>query len=131
MSEMNSRRQFVKLALGVSGLALISPKIVLAAEERRRAGAAGAAAGGGSVPLVKPGEGMAVSMNYVEKKSDLKNASLKTERQGVSFDKQFCHNCMFYTADGKHDGADVGKCTVFNNQHVKSEGWCSSWAKKA
>ena len=132
MSEMNSRRQFVKIALGVGGLALLLPNSVLA--ERRRGGgaaAAGGAQGDLALPLVKPGEGMAASVNYYHKHSDVKNAALKVERQGLAWDKQFCTNCMLYTKSGQKDGSEVGKCTLFSGMLVKGEGWCASWSKKA
>ncbi len=129
MSQMNTRRQFVKLALGVSGLALLNPQSAVA-QERRRGG--GAAAGGDlALPLVKPGEGMAASVNYQHKHSDVKNAALKVERQGTAWDKQYCNNCMLYTKVGQKDGEEVGKCTLFANQLVKGQGWCASWSKKA
>lgn len=128
MSQMNSRRQFVKLALGAGGLALLSPKFVFGAEGRRRGGSA--AGGGGSLPMVKPGEGMAASLHYVEKNTDTKDPSLKVERQGVPFAKQQCQHCMLFTADGKQNGVDVGKCTLFSGMHVRATGWCSSWTKK-
>ncbi len=129
MSQDNSRRQFVKIALGLSGLALVAPRLAMG-QERRRGGAAGGTAAGAKT-LVKPGEGMAASLNYVEKNSEVKNPSLKVERQGMPFAQQTCANCMFYTADGKIGADDVGKCTIFSNQYVKGAGWCSSWAKKA
>ena len=124
----NSRRQFVKLALGLSGLALVAPQLVTA-EERRRGGSPADGSSAGK-KLVKPGEGMAASLNYIENHADLKNAALKMTRQGVPFEKQLCSGCMFYAADGKVDGSDAGKCTVLANQYVKGAGWCSSWAKK-
>lgn len=131
MSQMNSRRQFVKLALGVSGLALLAPKSVVA-EERRRGGGAAAGAGGDlALPLVKPGEGMAANLNYHHKHTDVKNAALKVERQGTAWDKQHCNNCMLYTKVGQKDGEEVGKCTLFNGMLVKGQGWCASWSKKA
>lgn len=134
MSEQNSRRQFMKLALGVSGIALLTPNL-MAAEERRRGGggAAGAAAGGGdtALPLVKPGEGMAASVKYVHDNKDVKDASLKTDRQGTPFAKQNCAGCMLYTKVGMKDGSEVGKCTLFAGQLVKGQGWCASWSKKA
>ncbi len=134
MSEMNSRRQFMKIAFGLSGIALLAPKIALGAEERRRgaAPAAGGAAGGDTnLPMVKPGEGMAASVHYEMKNTDVKDASLKVERQGVPFAKQQCQGCMLYTKAGMKDGAEVGKCTLFNGMLVKSTGWCASWSKKA
>lgn len=132
MSQCNSRRQFVKLALGVSGLALLSPAVL--GQERRRGGKPGAAAGAGgdtNLPLVKPGEGMAASVRYVHKNTEVKDASLKVDRAGVPFAKQTCSTCMLYTKAGMKDGEEVGKCTLFAGQLVKGGGWCASWAKKA
>ena len=60
---------------------------VLGAEERRaKKPGADAAKGGGdlALPLVKPGEGMAKSVNYVEKKADLKDDKLKTLLENLS-----------------------------------------------
>jgi len=133
MSQCNSRRQFVKLALGVSGLAFLSPNVF--GEERRRTakpGAAGAAAGGDlALPLVKPGEGMAASLNYHHKNTDIKDAALKVDRAGTPFAQQTCSKCMLYTKAGMKAGEEVGKCTLFAGMLVKGSGWCTSWAKKA
>lgn len=124
----NSRRDFIKIAAGLAGLAVLMPKSVLAEGGRGGAAAAGA---GGDLPLVEPGKGMAVGVNYVAKASDVKDAKLKVDRGGVPFAKQSCASCALYTAAGKKGGADVGKCAIFANQVVKGEGWCSSWSKKA
>ena len=84
------------------------------------------------LPWVKPGEGMAASLNYKESWKEVKDAKLKTERQGVPFGaNQICSKCMLYTTVGKKDGHEAGKCTLFANQLVRGEGWCSSWSKKA
>lgn len=139
MSEMNStRRQFMKIAATFGSLAILMPSLTRAAEERRKAkpaDAAAPAAGGGegdlALPLVKPGEGMAGSVNYQHNHKNIKDKSLKIERQGVAFDKQHCKACMLFTPVGKKAGEDVGKCTLFAGQLVKAEGWCASWSKKA
>lgn len=133
MSQINSRRQFMKIALGVGGLLAFASPTLMAAEERRRAQPTGGAGGAGDLglPLVKPGEGMAANLKYVHNHKDLKDASLKVERQATPFAKQHCKNCMLYTKVGNKDGAEVGKCTLFNGMLVKSEGWCQSWSKKA
>ncbi len=137
-SENKPRRAFLKLALGMGGMALIAPKILLAEERRRSKPAAGdaaggAAAGGGdtNLPLVKPGEGMAANVNYHFKHEDIKDASLKVERQGVAFKEQHCKSCMLYAKAGNKGSEEVGKCTLFNGQLVKSSAWCASWSKKA
>lgn len=123
----NSRRNFIKMAAGLAGVALLMPKSVLGEGGSR----GGGAAAGGDLPLVEPGKGMAVGVNYVAKNSDVKDAKLKVDRAGVPFAKQTCANCALYTAAGKKAGADVGKCAIFANQLVKGEGWCNSWSKKA
>lgn len=136
MSDSTSRRQFFKFAAAFGGLALLMPNLVQGAEERRRAGKpadAGGAAGGGdtALPLVKPGEGMAKNLNYHHDHKDIKDKSLMVERQGVPFEKQHCSGCMLFTAVGKKDGDEVGKCTLFSGQLVKAKGWCASYSKKA
>jgi hypothetical protein len=126
-----SRRDFFKffgLAAFSLGTALLSKAFPARGEERR---ARRGGAGGAELALVKPGVGMAASVNYVEKHSDVKDAKLKVVRQGVPFEKQFCNNCVLYTKQGERNGKEVGLCTLFANQVVKGEGWCTSWAKKS
>jgi hypothetical protein len=127
----SSRREFFKIA-AISGVSLLALSSVAQAEKRRAAKpAAGGATGDAALPWVKPGEGMAASVNYQEKHSAVKDAALKVDRQGVKFADQKCTGCMLYTSIGKKDGVEAGKCTLFANQLVKGEGWCSSWSKKA
>lgn len=83
------------------------------------------------MPLVQPGVGAAAPLNYVFNHKDIKDPKLKTERQGVAFEKQHCNGCMLYTKAGDKDGGEVGKCQLFAGQLVKGSSWCSSWAKKA
>lgn len=133
---MNSRRQFVQKVVAVIGTAYLTgvSQSALAEEERRRPkkDAGGGAAGDAGLPLVDPAnDPMAKSVNYVEKHADLKKPELKTERQGVKFEGQYCKGCQLYTAAGKKGSADVGKCTLFSGKLVKADGWCASWSKKA
>ncbi len=130
-SQLDNRRGFIKLALGVSGMALLAPNILLAEERRRTKSPSDAAGGDANLPMVKPGEGMAASVNYSFKHEEIKDASLKIPRQGVPFEKQHCQSCMLYSKAGNKDGQEVGKCTLFNGQLVKSTAWCASWSKKA
>ena len=143
----SSRRSFFQKFITFVGAAAVFPSLLgssaQAAEERRRprpgaggpatpAGApGGAAAGGTNLPLVKPGEGMAVSVNYVTDKKEVKDAKLKTERQGVKWDEQHCSGCQLYAKQGMKDGQEVGSCQLFAGQLVKGQGWCNSWAKHA
>lgn len=124
-SESNTnRRQALKQLAVAAGLAVLAPK---ALAEKRRGGGGGA---DDSLPLVEAGKGMAASVNYVEKHADLKDAKMKTTRQGLAWDQQRCNNCMLYTKVGDRGGKEVGKCTLFQGQVVKGEGWCASWSKK-
>jgi hypothetical protein len=126
----NSRRIFFSNAVKVAAVFGFAPSLVLA--EERRAKKADAAAAGGALPWIKQGEGTAKALNYYSKFSDVKDAALKTERSGVAFGaKQTCATCMLYTAAGKKDGQDAGKCTLLSGGLVHAQGWCSSWSKKA
>lgn len=133
MSESNnSRRQFLQTAAVAVGAMALSQ--VASAEGRKARGAGGAAGADPALawPMVKAGEGMAKSVNYVEKHSDVKDEKIKTARQGVAWDKQYCNNCMLHTAvAAKKDGKEVAKCSLFANQLVAGQGWCTSWAKQA
>lgn len=120
------RRDFLKIMAVTVGAGILFPKITMGEERRRGSGAAPA-----ELPLVKPGEGMAKTLNYVHKNTDVKDAALKTARAGVPFEKQSCANCMLYAKDGNRGTEEVGKCTLFQGQVVKASGWCNSWAKKA
>ena len=125
------RRDFFKaaatLALAPIALRLFS-STSQAAEQRR--------GGGGSADACKmatPGVGTAASLNYQNEKAKIKDAKLKTERQGVAWDKQFCNNCMFFSQPQKCEGKDAGTCQLFlaTKEKVAHNGWCSSWTKKA
>lgn len=128
----NERREIMKGAaaavIAVGGALLVGMPVQ--AEERRRA-RGGNSESSGDLPMVKAGEGMAVSLNYVDDKKNTKDAKLKTERSGVAWDKQHCNNCMLYEKIKGSGGSEVGKCQLFANQSVKGQGWCTSWAKKA
>ncbi len=121
---MNSRRSFVKLAAAVVGGAMILPETLFAQEKRRAKPGAG---GDAALPFVEPGKGMAASVNYQTDHNAIKDPALKADRSGVKFADQTCEKCMLYS---KIDGTSR-KCTLFANQRVKNNAWCSSWAKKA
>jgi hypothetical protein len=140
MDQKTSRRQFFTRAGQVFGIALVAPSIlsstVFAAEERRRArptegAAAGGAGAGADKPMVDPKSDQAKAVHFVTKKADVKDAALKTERNGVPFDKQFCNGCQFYVPAGKKGGGEVGSCQILSGNLVPSQGWCTTWAKKA
>jgi len=126
----NRREFFKKVIIGAGSVAAAAalPETVIA---QGRRGKEAAVAGGSDLPLVTPGQGMAASVNYQHKGSDIKDAKLKTDRQGVKFTDQKCANCMLYTKHAMQGSEEVGKCQLFANQLVKSTGWCTSWAKKA
>ncbi len=126
-----SRRAFVKTCALAAGAGIVFPFIANAEEKRRGGKAAEGGRGDMALPFVEPGKEMAAAMNYQEKKSNIKDAALKADRQGVTWDKQMCSNCMLYTKSGDKGGAEVGKCSIFAGKLVKGSAWCASWAKKA
>jgi hypothetical protein len=129
-----NRRSFLQSLAAVVGVLTFSK--LGQAEERKRGGGApvaggtsGSAAGGDK--MVDPASPAAKAVHYTENKSTIKDASLKTERQGVKFDQQFCKGCGFFSNPGKVNGKDAGSCQIFAGQKVNANGWCSSWNKKA
>lgn len=127
---MTTRRQLLKSLPAVVGLGLLGTSSFASAQERRRAKKADAGEAAGTLAPVDPAKDpMAKSVNYVEKHADLKKAELKTERQGVQWEKQYCKDCQLHTVIPGQT-ARVG-CTLFSGKSVAAEGWCSSWAKKS
>ena len=111
----SSRRQFFKHMMGFVGtLSLLQFAQKAAADECA------------TLPLVVPGKDMAASVNYQNKKSEIKDAKLKADRQGVKWDAQNCSNCMLYTACS----GGFGKCAIFAGKKVSDKAWCTTWAKK-
>lgn len=128
MSKNISRREALIRLTQITGVAVVASKVGLystPAFAQRRGKSAG-----GEPNFVTPGKGMASSVNYVEKHSDIKDAKLKTTRMGVPFEGQSCSNCMLYKKTGDKDGKEYGTCTLFQGQVVKGEAWCASWSKK-
>jgi hypothetical protein len=131
-----SRRVFFKKLVSLTGAALLAPHLIgsiAGAEEKRRAkkDAGGATETGDlAFPFVDPSKDTGAALKYHHKNSEVKDAALKIERNGVPFDKQTCATCMLYTGVGKKGSDEVGKCALFPNHLVKSTGWCMSWQKK-
>ncbi|MGZ3798386.1 MAG: hypothetical protein ACXVB1_18595, partial [Pseudobdellovibrionaceae bacterium] len=128
MEQNTGRRRFFINLGQMLGLATIAPLLfsskVLAEEKRRArpgegAPATGAAGGCADFPLVEPGKGTAAPVNYQFKHSDVKDASLKIERGGVPFEKQFCSStsatCSFYGKCTTKKGEELGTCQIFPN----------------
>lgn len=130
-TRQTNRRGFFKNSLGFAGVLATAPSILSALLTSTSSSVAKAADTCGAATLVEPGKGMAASVNYHNKFSEVKDAKLKTERQGVKWGKQNCQGCMLFTACGKKGNDEVGKCTIFAGQIVKANGWCSTWNKKA
>ncbi len=128
-----NRRLFIQSSLSILGLAAVIPSI-LSAEERRRGGSA-AAAGAGALTLVDPKDPAAKAVNYVHLNKEIKDAALKTERNGVKFENQQCKGCSFYTLDKESvvGGKKAAPCQMpfAAGKVVSSTGWCSTWAKRA
>lgn len=127
-----NRRTFFQGALATAGLLSLVSSIANS-EERRRGGTP--AASSGAATLVDPKDPAAVAVNYVQKNSEVKDAKLKVERNGVKFKDQQCKGCNFYQKDKETTvaGKKAAPCIMpfANGKSVSSEGWCTSWAKKA
>lgn len=127
---MNRRSFFQSLGAFVAGAALMP--FVAKAEGRRGGGSAAAA---GAAQLVDPSDRQAKSVNYVEINTAIKDKALMTDRSGVKFKDQKCNNCAFYIANKEvtAKGKKAAPCQMpfAAGKVVTSEGWCSSWAKKA
>ncbi len=125
---MNRRTFFERLVVLAGATSILGWKSIASAE-RKRGGGGDAKAD--AVKMVDPASPAGKAVNYTENKATVKDATLKVERQGVSFDKQLCSNCGFYNTPKKHNGQDIGGCQIFPGQHVKANAWCSTWNKKA
>ena len=125
-----NRRSFIQLALTTVGALTLVP-ILVKAEERRRGGGAAPAAAAGLV-LIDPKDPQAKALNYQHEHKDIKDKSLQTERNGIKWANQKCHNCNFYQKDkeGKASGKTAAPCQLLAGKAVASEGWCTTWAKK-
>lgn len=119
---MTTRRDFLKVGLLTTvGFTAFLPSLS-AAEGRRRSGNATENA------LLDENSPQAKALNYKADSSKIVDKTLMTERQGVQFKSQKCSNCGLYT--GK-PGEKQGPCAVFPGKMVSSNGWCTSWNKKA
>jgi hypothetical protein len=130
-----NRRSFFQIALA-TGAALVGYSVLANAEERRRGGAApaGGAASTG-VQMVDPNDPAAKAVSYVTLNTHVKDKKLQTERSGVKFKDQQCKGCAFYVKDKEATagGKKSAPCQMpfAGGKNVSSEGWCTSWAKRA
>lgn len=125
------RRSFFKTSLFAIGALTVLPSLLFA-EERRRGGGAAVTA---PLALVDPKDPAAKAVNYVHDNKDVKDKALKTERNGVKFEKQQCTGCSFYDASkaATVGGRKAGGCQMpfAAGKLVSNSGWCTTWAKKA
>ncbi len=124
-----NRRSFLQSVLFIAGAVGFLSQ--LQAEERRRGGSAAAA---GPV-LVDPKDPAAKAVSYVENKSEIKDKSLQTERNGVKFNDQHCKGCSFYekAKEATVAGKKAAPCQMpfASGKCVVEKGWCTTWAKRA
>ncbi|AZZ36996.1 hypothetical protein CIK05_09385 [Bdellovibrio sp. qaytius] len=126
---MNRRSFFQSVGTLIGAIALLP---VVGRAEGRRGGSTAAAAG---PQLVDPKDRQALSVNYVELNTTLKDKALQNPRSGVQFKDQKCKACAFYQHDKETSaaGKKAAPCQMpfAGGKMVSAEGWCSSWAKKA
>ena len=138
MKKNVNRRDFFKTAMTVFAGSLVLPSLFknlpeAQAEQKRKSKEAA------SLDVISETNPVAVNLKYTTNHATIKDATLKTERQGVKFENQFCKDCQFYQI--KEEGTDknekVAPCqlminpTTSKSYFVKSKGWCNSWAKRA
>lgn len=115
-SQMNSRRDFLKVALSLSAIpALLSfSKVGFAQQKKKKKGDAG-----GGVGEAIPGKGSAGAIKYQSDKTKVPKAE-QVAKGNIPWDKQHCANCILF---------QNGVCTLItdNNKKVKPTGWCPSW----
>lgn len=105
----NSRRSFLKLALGALAIA---PALRIA-----DAVAAG---------LKMIDDKTAKRLKYVADSAEAKKLKAGGDKNYSKYaDGSNCGNCKFYKADAGNKG--FGKCTMAANKHVSEKGWCKSY----
>ncbi len=90
----------------------------------------GPASAASAPAVISPKDPKALKLGYVDDILLVDREDLKRIRQGVEFNKQLCRVCLFYKPTASVEDVEVGTCRFLENQLVKSNGWCSSWAKK-
>ncbi|MBC7740599.1 MAG: high-potential iron-sulfur protein [Bdellovibrionaceae bacterium] len=127
-----NRRTFFQSVIATVGAVTVFSSLV-EAEERRRGG--GTPAASAAPQLVDPKDPAAKAVSYVQKNTEIKDKNLQTDRQGVKFANQKCNGCQFYPKDKEATvaGKKAAPCQLpfAAGRSVVSEGWCSSWAKRA
>lgn len=101
------RRRFIRTLAGGAGSV---PVVLLGIS---------APAGAGDLPRLAMSEPAARALAYVEDATTVSHAAYKPGSK--------CSNCNFLTGE---DGADWRPCSLFPNNRVAADGWCSAWAKK-
>lgn len=119
---MTTRRNFLKTSLVTAlGVTALLPSLSFGEEKRRGGKTAGSEVLDENSPQAK-------ALSYKADSTKVKDKTLMTERQGVQFKSQKCSNCGLY--QGKA-GDKQGPCAVFPGKMVSTNGWCTSWNKKA
>jgi len=124
-----SRRDFIKLTLGVSA---VIPALALLNSCKKEEGSVETAAAptapempAGSTALEET-DSVAQSLGYQKDASKVDTAKYP-KKAGADGANQRCDTCQFYTTQN----AGWGKCQLFPNGLVTATGWCNSWTQKA
>lgn len=114
---MNSRRNFLKMALTLSALPAVMAigKNAFAQQKKKKKGDDAA----GGFGMAVPGKGSAGSIKYEADKTKVPKAD-QVAKGGIPFAKQDCANCILH---------QNGICTIMtdNNRKVVPTGWCPTW----
>lgn len=120
----SARREFLQQFLWLLAAFPLLGAALTGCEKKSGAGSATLPAGESAV---KEDEPVAASLGYKEDVSKVDTTRFP-KRKGPEGEKQFCHNCQFYTPKGD---SGWGACLILRTGLVKGEGWCNTWAAKS
>lgn len=98
------------------------PQQTAAPAPQAQAGAGAETAAGAGADRVDENSATAKALNYHQDATEVKDPKRTSA--------QVCSTCQFYGASTAAPGR-WASCSVFQNKLVASNGWCSSWIKKA
>ena len=79
-------------------------------------------------------DAVAKALKYVadvaKAKPDPRKDKAGSGGKNVPAAKQFCENCLQFTAGAAIGGKPAGKCNMIQSGAVSAKGWCSVWAQR-
>lgn len=122
-SRTATRRSFVKNSLAILTAIPLCQSVVGTSQAEAQA-----------LPTkpLDPATPQAQALGYVHDATKADTAKFPKRAQPGG-DKQFCNNCILYQQGGvklPNQEGEWGRCALFMDGLVSSNGWCNSWAPK-